>query len=111
MELQRLRSADKSKSGYSVFVRPQNLVGCLTKFEFQGTGDCNGERIQLQKLRRTAAVSQHQEGLPSKPSGAGSVGRGGTAEWISFCPRGKRRIWSLCRRDARTGLLGVAHRQ
>ena len=92
------------KIGVFRFRQAPKFSRMSTKFEFQGThstenltGDCNGERIQLQKLRRTAAVSQHQEGLPSKPSGAGSVGRGGTAEWISFCPRGKRRIWSLCR--------------
>lgn len=59
MELQRLCSADKSKSEYSAFVRSQNLVGGLIKFEFSRDtqyekflmGGCNGERIHLQKLR------------------------------------------------------------
>ena len=70
----------------------------LQKLWEENAGAC--KRRKFVSLFGFQGAEQRISKINSEPSEAGLNWRGSTTKWVSFRRRWKRRIWSLCWRDA-----------
>ena len=75
----------------------QNVVGLYNQRQLRQLEEIV-ERMRVRK--RLEAGEKHKTGSPPEPSGAGPVGRGGAAQWVSSAACGGARDMKPGRREA-----------